>query len=64
MIESLPLIIAEAIGSFAGSVIGSFYATRWLWRREFVTREEALEMARAIDSQRRVLESLREELNR
>jgi len=40
--------------------MGSMLGSRLAWRRDFVTREEAIKLARAIDEQRRSLEALRE----
>jgi len=52
-------IIIAGLSSFIGALIGSMLGSRLAWRRDFVTREEAIKLARAIDEQRRCLEALR-----
>lgn len=42
-------IILTAAGAFIGAGIGSYVATRLAWYEQFVTREEAIEIARRID---------------
>jgi hypothetical protein len=51
-------ILIYAIGSFLGSLAGSLFGCRMAWRTQFVTREEAITLARAINEQRRLLEKL------
>lgn len=62
MTEPIQLVII-AICTFAGSILGSMIGTR-LIIRDYVTRDEAIEMAREIDHQRREIEGLWAQIKR
>lgn len=57
---SMPMfsIILTAAGAFIGAGIGSYFATRLAWYEQFLTRAEAIEMARRIDALSRKVASL------
>lgn len=54
------MLTVTAIGSFGGALTGAIIGCRLAWRKYFVTREEAIVLARAIEAQRVSLEALRE----
>lgn len=43
------MVLAAALGSLGGGMLGAMIGTRLAWRRQFVTRDEAMVMARQID---------------
>ena len=53
-------ILVTGLASFAGALVGAMIGCRVTWRSHFVTRDEAIEMARVIEAQRVSLEALRE----
>jgi hypothetical protein len=52
------IAVFSALGSFAGALLGSLIGCRLAWRKDFVTREEAIKLARAIDEQHRIINEL------
>jgi hypothetical protein len=54
---NVSMLIISA-GSFCGGMGGAIIGTVLVWRRHFVTRDEAVVMGRAIDAQRRMLDDM------
>jgi hypothetical protein len=51
-------LMTIAIGSFCGAMGGAMIGTILTWHWQFVTRDEAIVMARQIDAQRKMLNDL------
>jgi hypothetical protein len=58
----MEMSLVSATSAFLGALLGSYIGSRLAWRKNFVTREEALELGRAIDAQWRQLQSLHDML--
>ena len=52
-------LVVTGLCAFLGSFVGAFVGSRLMWRKQFVTREEAFLLARQIDIQHRAIDNLR-----